>query len=120
MTNTEIVRTFLAGFNDPSAIATSLSFLAEDYHFTNPMVELHSKEAFIELATAIGQVLTGVEILHVAADGNWVAAHYIFTSALEGLERNEATEWFRIEDGQIKESRLIYDASEWRKVYAQM
>jgi hypothetical protein len=33
---------------------------------------------------------------------------------------NAATEWFRVVNGQIKASNLIYDASAWRKVYAQM
>ena len=37
-----------------------------------------------------------------------------------GVEVNPATEWFRVEDGMIKESHLVYDASQWRKVYAAM
>ena len=120
MTNPAIVETFLEGFNDPTKIGKSLSLLADDYHFKNPMVELDSKEAFIALAHEIGQVLTGVEIIRMAGDGEWVAVSYIFKSELPGLERNAATEWFRVVDGQIKASHLIYDASEWRKVYAQM
>jgi predicted SnoaL-like aldol condensation-catalyzing enzyme len=120
MTNQAIVKTFLDGFNDTAKIGNSLALLADDYHFKNPMVELDSKEAFIALAQEIGQVLTGVEITRMAGDGEWVAVHYIFKSNLPGMERNAATEWFRVVDGQIKASNLIYDASAWRKVYAQM
>ncbi|MEL7118251.1 MAG: nuclear transport factor 2 family protein [Bacteroidota bacterium] len=58
MTNPEIVQQFLAGFNDPSQIQESLALLADNYHFTNPIVELHSKAEFIGLAKEIGSVLT--------------------------------------------------------------
>lgn len=120
MSNEDTVRTFLSGFNDPTKIQASLDLLAEDYKFKNPMVELNSKAEFIPLAQSIGATLTGVDVLHVAQAGEWVAAYYVFKSEIPGVEVNPATEWFRVEDGMIKESHLVYDASQWRKVYAAM
>lgn len=120
MTNKEAVLTFLNGFNDPSKIGTSLDLLVEDYKFTNPMVSLNSKAEFISLAQEIGQVLTGVDVLRVAEGDNWVTVMYNFKSAIPGVENNLATEWFKVKDGKIIESTLLYDASEWRKVYAAM
>ncbi len=120
MTNQEIVKTFLSGFNDPGKIQESLALLADDYTFKNPMVELHSKNEFMVLAQEMGKVLTGVNVIRAAEDGNWVATYYVFTSSIPGLESNVASEWFRVEEGRIRESHLIYDASEWRKVYEQM
>ncbi|WP_187696193.1 nuclear transport factor 2 family protein [Xanthovirga aplysinae] len=120
MTNQIIVEKFLNGFNDTEKIQESLALLADDYKFKNPMVELNSKTEFIALAQKIGAVLTGVNLINLAENGEWVAAYYEFKSALPGLESNMATEWFRLENGIIKESHLIYDASEWRKVYAEM
>ncbi len=120
MSNEDTVRTFLSGFNDPSKIQASLDLLAEDYKFKNPMVELNSKAEFIPLAQSIGATLTGVDVLHVAQAGDWVAAYYVFKSEIPGVEVNPATEWFRVENGVIKESHLVYDASQWRKVYAAM
>jgi len=120
MTNTEIVQTFLSGFNDPAKIHQSLALLAEDYQFQNPMVQLNSKEAFIGLAQEMGQVLTGVDIIRITENEEWVTVLYEFKSSLPGLERNIGTEWFRVEDGVIKASHLIYDASKWREFYAQM
>ncbi|MEL7124275.1 MAG: nuclear transport factor 2 family protein [Bacteroidota bacterium] len=61
-----------------------------------------------------------MEIIEIAENGDWVAVFYEFKSSIPGVESNMATEWFRVEDGKIKESLLIYDASEWRKVYAKM
>lgn len=119
MTNEETVLTFLNGFNDPSAIQQSMDLLVEDYKFKNPLVTLNSKAEFIQLAQQIGQVLTGVEVLEVAQSGEWVAAFYVFKSEMPGLERNLATEWFKIRNGKIMESHLIYDASKWRAVYEQ-
>lgn len=120
MSNQAIVKQFLQGFNDPTQIQASLDLLADDYKFKNPMVELNSKVEFIALAQEISAVLTGVNVIGTAENGDWVATFYEFKSNIPGVESNIASEWFRLEDGEIKESHLIYDASEWRKIYAQM
>ncbi len=120
MTNEETVTKFLNGFNDPTRMQESLDLLADDYKFKNPLVELDSKAQFIPLAQSIAAALTGVDVVHTAQNGDWVAVFYVFKSEIPGVEVNPATEWFRVEDGLIKESHLIYDASEWRKVYANM
>lgn len=117
LSNQEVVEKFLNGFNDPAKIPESLALLADDYRFKNPLVELHSKAAFIELAQEIGQVITEVNLIRSSESGSWVATYYEFKSAIPGLESNIASEWFRVEGGIIQESYLIYDASEWRKVY---
>jgi predicted SnoaL-like aldol condensation-catalyzing enzyme len=120
MTNQEIVIKFLDGFNNPAQIHESLNLLADDYRFKNPMVELNSKTEFISLAQEIGKVLTGVNIISSAENGEWVAVFYEFTSSIPEVESNLASEWFRLENGLIKESHLIYDASKWRKIYEKM
>jgi len=120
MTNQEIVTNFLNGFNNPVQIQESLNSLADDYRFKNPVIELHSKEEFIALAKEIAKVLTGIDILHTVENGDWVGTFYEFKSSLPGLETNIASEWFRLENCVIQESHLIYDATEWRKVYTQM
>ncbi|HDZ05680.1 nuclear transport factor 2 family protein [Maribacter sp.] len=120
MTNQEIVKKFLNGFNNSAKFKESLDLLADDYKFKNPMVELNSKVEFTKLAQEIGKVITGIEIIHTSENGNWVATVYNFKSSIPGLESNIASEWFRLENGIIKESHLIYDASEWRKFYEQM
>jgi predicted SnoaL-like aldol condensation-catalyzing enzyme len=120
LTKQETVVQFLDGFNHPEKMQASLDLLADDYKFKNPMIELDSKQAFIALAKEIGPFLTGVNLIRTAESGDWVIVFYEFKSTIPGLESNIATEWFRLEDGMIKESHLIYDATEWRKVYAQM
>lgn len=120
MSNQEIVIKFLNGFNNPTQIQESLNLLADDYKFKNPMVELNSKTEFIKLAQEIGAVITGINIINISENGNWVATFYEFKSSIPKLESNIASEWFRVENGVIKESHLIYDTSEWRKFYEQM
>ncbi|MEM7552109.1 MAG: nuclear transport factor 2 family protein [Bacteroidota bacterium] len=120
MTNREIVTKFLNGFNNPEQIQESLALLSDDYSFKNPMVELNSKEEFMVLAKQISAIITEIEIINIAENGNWIAVFYDFGSSVEGLESNVGTEWFRVEGGLIKESNLIYDTVEWRKFYAQM
>lgn len=120
MTNQEIVTKFLNGFNNPEQIQESLALLADDYKFKNPMIELNSKEEFIALAQQIGAVITGIEIINIAENENWVAVSYDFKSSVKDLESNIGTEWFKVENGLIKKSNLIYDTVEWRKFYAKM
>jgi len=120
MTNQEIVKKFLNGFNNPAQIQESFDLLADDYKFKNPMVELNSKADFIRLAQEIGAVITGINIINISENDNWVATFYDFKSSISGLESNIASEWFRLENGIIRESHLIYDTSEWRKFYEKM
>ncbi len=120
MTNQAVVEKFLSGFNDPSKIQESLSLLSDDYKFKNPMVQLQSKAEFIALAQEMAKVLTRVNIIRSSENGDWVATFYEFKSSIPGLESNMASEWFKVKDGLIQESHLIYDASKWRKVYEQI
>ena len=120
MTNQAVVTTFLGGFNDLSKINQSISLLAEDYHFTDPTATANSKAEFIELSKELAKVLTGVEVVKIAESGNWVSVNYIFKSTIPGLEENQANEWFRVENGEIQESHLLFDATEWHKVFAEL
>ena len=120
MTKREIVKKFLNGFNDSSMIQESSALLAIDYKFKNPMIELNSKADFMLLAQKMGAILKRINIIGITESENWVTVLYEFESTIQGLEKNLATEWFRIEDEEIKESLLIYDASDWRKFYAQL
>lgn len=120
MTKTEIVQTFLRGFDQPEEINASIALLADNYQFKDPTVERNSKVEFLETAKELAKILTGVEIIRIAENEAWVSVFYNFKSNIKGLENNYGCEWFRVEDGLIQESQLVYDASEWRKVFAQM
>lgn len=120
MTNQDLIKKFLNGFNNPAQIQESLDLLADDYKFKDPTMELHSKTEFLVTAQELGKILTGVEIIRIAENDEWVTVLYNFKSNIKGLENNIGSEWFRIENGLIRESQLVYDATEWRKVFAQM
>lgn len=120
MTHIEIVKTFLEGFSDPSTIQTSIDLLAEDYHFTNPIAETYNKAEFIKLAHKIGELIKSLQVIAVADSPDWIATFYEFQTEIPGIERTDASEWFSVVEGKIKESYLVYDATEWRKIYAQM
>ncbi len=120
MTKEAIVTTFLMGFDDPSKITESINLLADSYHFTSPTGNSNSKAEFLEEAKAVSDMLTGLVINKIAVNGNWVAVNYTFKSEIKGLEITTGNEWFRVENGKIQESHLIYDASEWKKVFENM
>ena len=117
MTKEVIVTTFLRGFDEPSKISESLDLLANNYHFTSPTDQNNSKAEFIEATKELAQILTGLKINKIAVSGDWVVVNYTFKSSIKGLESSVGNEWFRIENGQIQESHLVYDASEWRKFF---
>ncbi|MEL6254867.1 MAG: nuclear transport factor 2 family protein [Bacteroidota bacterium] len=121
LSNVQIVEKFFEGMNDPSKIQASLDLLTDDYAFKNPLVQLKSKGEFIALAGEIGKAVTGVKLKYIAEnDQNEVVVLYEFTSSLPGMESNFATEWFWLKDSKIIASHMIYDTTEWRKVYTQM
>ncbi len=120
MNNTEIVSTFLAGFSNPEKLPESIALLADNYHFKDPIMEHHSKAEFLVTAKELGKVLTGVEVIRMAENKEWVGVVYNFKSNIPGLENNIGSEWFRVENGMIQESHLIFDATEWRQVFAKM
>ena len=120
MTNQEIVVTFLNGFNSPEKLQVSLDLLADDYKFKDPIMEHNSKKEFVQAAKELAKVLTDVNVLRTAENGNWVGAFYEFKSSIPGLESNHASEWFRVENGVIRESQLIFDATGWRKVFEEI
>ena len=120
MTKEAIVTTFLNGFDDPSKITESLNLLVDNYHFTSPTEEHNSKAEFIEDAKELAKILTGLKINRIVSNGNWVVVNYTFKSAIQGLTSTEGNEWFRVENGKIQESHLIYDASGWRKILENM
>ncbi len=120
MTNIETVKKFLNGFNNLSKIQKSLDLLTNEYHFTSPTGNSYSKTEFIGAVQELAKVLTGVDIKKIAVSDNWVAVNYVFKSSIKGLEMTLGNEWFRVENGKIQESHLIYDASEWRKVFDEM
>jgi hypothetical protein len=118
--NIKIVETFLSGFNNPEKLPEAIALLADDYKFKDPTKEDHSKAEFLETAKELAKVLTGVEVIKIAENDESVAVLYNFKSNIEGLENNLGSEWFTLENGLIKESQLVYDATEWRSVFAQM
>lgn len=118
MKNIEIVETFLNGFNNPDLIQQSLDLLAEDYKFNGPMSNANSKTEFIQLAQQVGASLTGLRVIRAIENGNWVSVLYEFRTSIPGLESNLGTEWFRLDEGKIQESQLIYDATGWHKLYS--
>ncbi len=120
MTNIKIVEIFLSGFNNPKKLPEAIALLADDYKFKDSTKENHSKAEFLETAKELVKVLTGIEIIKMAENNESVADLYNFKSNIEGLENNLGSEWFRIENGLIKESQLVYDATKWWKVFAQM
>jgi predicted SnoaL-like aldol condensation-catalyzing enzyme len=120
MTKEVIVTKFLNGFNHPSKIVESFDLLTDDYHFTSPTGDANSKIEFIESVKELANVLTAVEVKKLAVSGNWVVVNYVFKSSVKGLEETIGNEWFRIENGKIQESHLVYDASEWKKVFESM
>ena len=120
LNNQEVIELFLDGFNNPENFQVSMDLLADDYTFRNPLIQTNSKDEFIALAQEMGKILTGVEIQYMAQSGDWVAVWYEFSSVIQVLEKNQGTEWFKVENGIIQESFLIYDATQWRNVYSQM
>ena len=119
MTNKEIAEAYLNAFNTKDH-ATMRSLVHDDFSFHGPLMQHDSADSFFAAMQGMGDMFAGLQLHGTAQDGDWVGSYYIFKSTVPGLEETHTSEWFNIIDGKIKTSYVVYDATKWREVMAQM
>ncbi len=98
------------------------SLFDEDMTFHGPLSHAESYSEFMDIMKKMGTLIEveGIEFkgLFVDGYGNGCAV-YDFITKKPVKSRTECAELFHIEDGKIKEIRLIYDARNWEKMMPQ-
>ncbi|MBI5064062.1 MAG: nuclear transport factor 2 family protein [Desulfatitalea sp.] len=107
MTHTDIVREYLICWGKRD-MAAARKYLSETCSFSDPFSPKRlSTEEFLESAKSFISSIKAMNIISIAENGDWVGAYYSVKTGL--VPEMVFSEWFRIEDGKIKEGNLIYD-----------
>jgi len=117
MNNSETVRAYLScwGKRDMDG---ARKLLADECTFTDPSLgESLQADDFFAKTEAFVETIRSVEIVSVLEDDEFVGALYCLTT--EQFPKFWFSEWFKVENGKIKEGRLLYDTHPlwvaWRK-----
>ncbi len=119
MTNTAIVKQYLEAFGNKD-METARKLVADSFKFNGPMQQHESANAFFEAMEGFVPMVAGIDLVGTAENGEWVGTYYNFRATVPGLENTTTSEWFRVADGKIQESHLVFDASNWRKMMENM
>lgn len=120
MTNTELVRNYLA-VATPGRLRLDevRSFLADDVSIEDPMMSVEGADAFVALLAQTGGDGSGQmtsTVQDVIGDGDTVAARVLFEA---GGIPIQFSQWFWIVDGRIARIEVVYDTGPFAELAAQ-
>lgn len=96
---------------------TARSFLADDLDFQGSIDRFNGADEFVGALTMFQQMLRGVNLLQSLFSGTEAALLYdCDTMTPAGVIRT--AEFFTVEGGKITSIRLVFDATELRKLMA--
>lgn len=91
------------------------AYLADDLDFQGSMDTFHRADDFIAALTMFRKMLRGVNLIQSCFSENGAALLYdCDTATPAGVIRT--AEFFTVADGKIKSIRLVFDATELRKL----
>jgi hypothetical protein len=95
-------------------LATARTYLADDVDFQGPIERYNSADQFAQALGGFAGMLIRVDLVqeHYSTDG--AALLYDCVTAPVGTIRT--AEFFRLENGRIVQIRLVFDATELRKL----
>ena len=92
--------------------------LAEDFAFIGPVASFDSAEAYRQMASEAGKLVTRFEVRHQFVDGDHVCSIIDWEMNLPVVPMTSAG-ILEVRDGKIASGELIYDAAELRAAIAQ-
>jgi ketosteroid isomerase-like protein len=113
----EVVEQYHAAFGNGDAQAAR-SLLADDLHFKGPIEEFDSADQYMESVGKLAQIVTGVDVQKVVAEGDDVVTIYdLHTNTPAGT--SNVAEWATVRKGKIAEMRVFFDARPFAAMFEQ-
>jgi hypothetical protein len=104
----EVVERYKQAFGSGD-VQTARSLLADDLHFKGPIEEFHSADAYLQSLAKLSQIVTGMDVQKVLANGSDVVTIYdLHTNTPAGT--SNIAEWATVRDGKIVELHVFFDA----------
>lgn len=114
----DVVRAYLEAWTNHD-IATAARYLADDLVFDGPITHADTADAFVNgpggLTSFASTVVPGsLRLLAAFGDDDQALVMYEMTTSLLGTV--PSAEHFTVRDGKIRTERLVFDASEVRRL----
>lgn len=103
----DVVKSYLAAF-DRHDLAAARALMHDDYQFEGPLMRASSADQLISQLKEFGCDFKN-KVLHMAEVGNVVGVLFECTFTKPATATLRMSEWFTVEGGKLKSSRLIYD-----------
>jgi SnoaL-like domain len=118
MGSPEVTRAIVRGYHDAwtsGDLERARSHLADDLDFEGSIDRFTSAEPFVSALGGFGEMLEEARLLREFYDESGAALLYdCVTRSPAGTIRT--AEFFRVEDGRIREIRLVFDATKLRQL----
>src|SRR5713226_3486543 len=85
------------------------SLLHANGTFKGPMKTYHSADEFVAELRNFIPITKSVRIRRVFVDGNEVSVTYDYATIIPSIPVMSMSEWFKVEDGKIREQEIIYN-----------
>jgi ketosteroid isomerase-like protein len=113
----EVVERYQRAFGSGD-IRTARSLLADDLHFKGPIEEFASADEYMQSVAKLAKIVTGTDVKKMLADGDDVVTIYdLHTNTPAGT--TNVAEWATVENGQIRELRVFFDARPFAAMFDQ-
>src|SRR5437763_9805242 len=96
---------------------TARSLMADDMHCTGPIDTFQNRDDFLASLGKLAQIVTGMDVHRVVADGDDVVTIYDLKTTVAGL--SPVAEWATVKDGKIVEIRVFFDARPFAALFEQ-
>jgi len=111
MKDDRMIANYLLGYNHEETMEESFGLLDDSYEFRSPEVCLGSKRDFKRWMSVASKLLYRLELLEVVQGEGMTVALYMVMFEIPLYKSMLVTEWFRLDNGKILSSRLLYDRS---------
>jgi predicted SnoaL-like aldol condensation-catalyzing enzyme len=91
-------------------VEAARAFVADDFSFHGPMLQVEGKDAFFDGAGGLAPMLRGYRLLRQWEDGDDVCSVYeLNVESPAGRGSVVMSEWNTVRNGQLTSARLLFD-----------
>jgi len=113
----EIVRSYLKAIGQGDFGGARNHLADRAFHYVSPIGAFDNADRFIENIARIGSIMQGVDIRRLFASEREVMALVDIRIALQGFVTRTAAILFQIKDGRIASMEVVFDASEYYRMF---
>ncbi|MCP3869938.1 MAG: hypothetical protein GY703_17965 [Gammaproteobacteria bacterium] len=113
----ETVRSYLELFGDRSFDEAREFLVDSGFRYNSPIGDFEDADRFIENISRIGPIMQGLVIRKLFTSGNEAIAIVDISIAMQGFVTRTAVILFQIQESRIKSMEVIFDASEYYKMF---